>query len=150
MTVDTSGVATVATIATGLDSAVRVQTSNTSGSNSSTCVIGTDSRGEWKAVLLDSQLDQIAIVPVGPQQFSTQIDPIAFVRVQESSSGLWSIAGSDGSVSLVSGDGKLAERWNTGRAIDGITMYESGGLTVVAISGDQTVTAYQLTLPDAK
>ncbi len=147
VTVDRGGVATVKTIATGLDSAVRVHTSDEVGSTSSTCVVGTDSRGEWKSVLLDSQLNQIAMVSVGPQQFTTQIEPVAHARVNGSQPDIWSIAGSDGSVTLISDDGQLTDRWNTGNAIDGIAMIRSAGSLVIVLAGEQRVTAWQLTIP---
>ncbi len=150
VSVDGDGKAILSAVSTGIDSAVRVRTAITSNGTPSTCVVGTDSRGEWKAALLDSQLRQTAIFPIGPQQFETQIEPIAFGNPPGTQPGIWSLAGSDGSVTIISADGTLIDRWNTGRIIDGISMFTITDSLAVALSGEQGVRAWELTLPVAK
>ena len=98
------------TVATSLETVIRVQAETNQDGRLTVCCVGTDSRGDWRAVVLDDTLTEIANVLVGNQQFSTQIEPIAYATESSASgSGFWFVADSQGAITAIPDNGTTIE-----------------------------------------
>ncbi len=139
-----NGTLSLQPVSCSLESCVRVASGVDKDGHSIACVAGTDRLGRWHVALLDAALKEMATLPTGPQNFSSQIDPIAFARVEGTAAGLWAVAGSNGAIRLISEDGSTNETWSIGQAIEGLTLCSAGESIVAVVSGDQTLQAFEL------
>ncbi|MGI9518728.1 MAG: TlpA family protein disulfide reductase, partial [Pirellulaceae bacterium] len=132
------------TIETDLLAATHISVQVDARGEMTICVIGTDRQGQWTAVGLDHQLQQKWSVPVGSQRFDTQIESIAFAHRAGTRAGFWAIAGADGSIRLISDDGRLVDTWATGAQLRGIALVAEDHHYLVILSTDEQVQAWSL------
>lgn len=108
------------------------------------CAIGTDERGQWTAVGIDARMKQLWSVPIGSQRFDSQIDSATYARLAGASSGIWAVAGNDGSIKLIGDDGKLVDQWNFGRSIHGLELIADRNRYLAVISTENHVECWSV------
>ncbi len=109
------------------------------------CALGTNPQGQWTAIGLDAELNQVWSVAVGTQRFDTQMESIVYAQLPTRRGGMWAIAAADGSVKLVSDDGKRIDDWRMGLPIHGIEMVATEQAYLLVVSTDHRVQAWELT-----
>jgi hypothetical protein len=62
-------------------------------------------------------------------------------------SGQWVLAGADGSIHILAADGALVDYFNYGAAPSGMAIAHLNGRTTLLVASDETVEAWQVTLP---
>ena len=112
------------------------------------CAIGTDAQGQWLAVGLNQDLQQIWSVPIGNQRFETQIDPVTFAYDDVQGQGFWGIASAEQSLKLISLDGKLVDEWRLGQDLRGVELTTSPSGFLVIFSTEQDVQAWDIATRD--
>lgn len=137
-------------IASDLVAATAVVSDMMPGGQVSACAIGTNHQGHWTAVGLDDSLNQTWAVPIGSQRFETQIESISYAHAIDSRYGIWAIAAADGSIKLVSDDGRFVDTWNLGVPIYGMELLSRGQEYVVVISTEGQVQGWQLSTGTSK
>ncbi len=80
-------------------------------------------------------------LPRGTQQ---TVEPIIVGRVLSGAASQWLLPGSDGSVHILSADGKLVDRFNYGAQINGMATVDVGGRPVLLISSANGVEALRV------
>jgi len=108
------------------------------------CAIGTDSEGQWLAVGLNQELQQIWSVPIGNQRFDTQIDPVSFAYDPSQGKGFWAIASADQSFKLISMDGKLVDEWRVGTDLRGVQLTTAPSGFLLIFSTEHDVQAWNI------
>lgn len=108
------------------------------------CAIGTDAQGQWLAVGLNQDLQQVWSVPIGNQRFETQIDPVTFAYDGAQGKGFWVIASAEQSLKLISTDGKLVDDWRIGEELRGVELTTSPNGFLLIFSTDQDVQAWNI------
>jgi hypothetical protein len=108
--------------------------------------ISNDSQGNLVAIGLTTQLRECWNYQLPPGAHQQPIEPIVSSQVLDGHQGEWWFAAADGSVHLVSENGKLHDSFATGTVLSGLAVAKlsRGGLLLVATAG--SVTAHQVTL----
>jgi hypothetical protein len=58
--------------------------------------------------------------------------------------GQWLLPGPDGSIHIVSADGKLLDKFNYGAALQGMATFEIGGRSVLVVSSPRGLEAWKV------
>ena len=128
-----------------LVAAVQVNAATDTQGTAVLCVIGTDHQGRWSAIGLDENLQQTWSVPIGNQRFDTQIESVTYAHLPGQRAGLWAIAAANGSIKLISDDGRLVDNWDVGSPLHGIELIPSSdNQYLLVLSTDDQVQGWTL------
>lgn len=105
-----------------------------------------DSRGTVHAVGFDSKWQERFAVPLSHEVFGEQVQFVQPGKVGERL--VWAVARPDGTIHLISGDGKLRDRFQVGAEIRGLTWSSSGDGTLW-ISSPGKLEAWQVETSDS-
>ncbi len=144
ITRDVAGEPLVQSIECSLGSVTGVRAGRLDDNSSTVCVIGTDARGDWQAVVLDDQLQERASAAIGSQHFDTQIEPMAFAALAGSREGLWLIVARNGSVRILETSGRVSDRWNLGFVPRGVELVTGENGCLAIFSSDKEVTGWEM------
>ena len=84
-----------------------------------------------------------------PGEHTTQIEGITGGPSSSEHQGAWYVAAADGSIHIISADGKFHDSFNYGEALGGIAVARIDGATVLLVSTTEGVTAWHVELPAA-
>jgi len=106
--------------------------------------IASNNEGKMRAVSLTDRLEQVWAydLPAGAHQ--RPIEPIVASRVRGEDRGEWWLAGPDGSIHLLSDDGKFHDAFHYGEVLNGVAAAAVQGRGVLVVTTDAGVTAYEL------
>ena len=81
-------------------------------------------------------------LPVGVP--SQPIEPIVAGRLTRDAAGQWLFPGPDGSIHVLSADGKLLDKFNYGAVLQGLAAFESGGQRVLVVASPNGLEAWKV------
>ncbi len=109
--------------------------------------LATNAKSEPFAVGLNAELAERWNYPLPLGVHQNPIEPITSSQVLPGYDGEWWIAGPDGSVHLVTADGKLFDSFFTGAPLTGIAATKFGERPVLLLSNGTAVTAWEIEMP---
>lgn len=106
--------------------------------------IVTNNEGKMRALSLNDRLHQSWAydLPAGAHQ--RPIEAIVASRLRGNDRGEWWLAGPDGSIHLVSDDGKFHDSFHYGEVLSGLAAAAVQGRGVLVVTTDRGVTAYEV------
>ncbi len=111
------------------------------------CALGTDGQGRWMACGFDQHMNQTWTAAIGSQRFDTQIESAAYAKIPNAQFGIWLVAASDGSITIIGDDGRMMDRWDFGKPVHGIELMSGPGGYLAVISTENRIEGWTLTLP---
>lgn len=96
--------------------------------------LGADGQSQWRYSL-----------PAG--SFAAPVRFVTSARLLDEHASHWIIAGADGSVHIISQDGRFTDHFNTGSAISGVAGGRLNSAGVLVVSSDEGVHAWQVSPP---
>ncbi|HUE71439.1 MAG TPA: TlpA disulfide reductase family protein [Pirellulaceae bacterium] len=104
-----------------------------------------DLQGSLFAVGIDAQVKEQWSYPLPPAIHQVPIEAVASGNLLSGSSGVWVIAAADGSIHIVSDDGRFTDTWNYGAALSGIAAARLDDQPVILVATPQDgVTAWSV------
>jgi thiol-disulfide isomerase/thioredoxin len=100
------------------------------------CGLGVRPLAEPIAMGLDLKGQELWSYPLPKGRQSQPVEPIVAARITSGGPGNWIIPGSDGSVHILSADGKLIEQFNYGAPLCGLATIEVDGKPVLLVSSE--------------
>jgi hypothetical protein len=102
------------------------------------CGTSFETGGRRVMVGINRDMEDAWSYPLPPGAFQTQLEPVTSARLLDQSPGCWVFAAANGTVHLVSDDGKFADQFGYGNYITGLAaarLSEKGVLVVAAREG---------------
>ncbi|HMO13208.1 MAG TPA: hypothetical protein PKD64_01670 [Pirellulaceae bacterium] len=118
--------------------------SSTITSDTECVVLSLAPTGFWFANGFSKSLVRNWRIPVPPQLHQNQVNAIAHCETPLSKAGIWAVAGSDGRVAIISGDGRFADELETNLTINGIELVSFGAETILVVSSAGQVIAWSI------
>jgi hypothetical protein len=109
--------------------------------------LATSAKNEPFAVGLTDELSEKWNYPLPLGVHQNPIEPVAASNILPGHQGEWWIAGPDGSVHVISADGRLFDSFFTGTPLMGIAAAKIDGKSVLFLSSGDRVTAWTVQLP---
>jgi hypothetical protein len=106
--------------------------------------IGASAEGEPCIIGLNKLLEEQWNYPLSSGTFVRPIDFVASGHLRAGSKGEWLVAWGDGSVHIVSEDGKFSDSFNTGVEIRGATILENEGQPLLIVASPNEVLAWEV------
>jgi hypothetical protein len=106
--------------------------------------IASNNAGKLRAVSLDDRLTQFWTYDLPPGVHQRPIEPIVASRVRDQDRGEWWLAGPDGSIHLLSDDGKFHDSFHYGAVLNGVAASRAEGRAVLVVSTDKGVVGYEV------
>jgi hypothetical protein len=85
-------------------------------------------------------------LPQGVQEHPT-LEMVTSGKLGKATQRHWLLAGSDGSLHILSGDGELIDKFNYGASLSGLTVAEQVGAPVIVVATSQGVEGWKVTMP---
>jgi outer membrane lipoprotein-sorting protein len=116
------------------------------GVNSGYCAVSQLPDGSLVAIGLSPAMSELWDEPLSSGTFRSPVD---FVQTASWNGGqpYWLIATPEGAIHVVSQDGQLHDRFQTGKTIRGLAGFETNDSNVLVVSAEDGVTAWEVDLP---
>lgn len=111
------------------------------------CGLSMNAKNEPFAVGLTNELTEKWNYPLPLGVHQVPIEPVTSSEIFSGHSGEWWIAGPDGSVHLITADGRLFDAFFTGAPLTGIAAAKTAESSVLLLSNQQGVSAWKVELP---
>lgn len=110
-------------------------------------MLGVSESGRAVATGFDQYGSRRWSIPVGRQMHESQIQPVTHCNCRAVAGGIWAVASSDGRVTLISDDGRFADKIDLGFTPRGIELVSWDEKTLLIVSGPDGVTAWEIKTP---
>lgn len=104
--------------------------------------VASSNDGKLRAIALDSQLKQRWTYDLPASVHQRPIEAVVASQLRGDDQGEWWLAGPDGSIHLVSDDGKLHDSFNYGAVLNGLVAGRVGDKPMLIVSTDEGVTGW--------
>ncbi len=123
------------------------QSAGKSGELTHFLTLGVGPAGNWLASGFDYEQARRWRIPIPPQEHQNHFKAVAHCPSGQLQGGVWAVAGSDMTVSLISDDGRFVDSVEVGFVITGIELVQYNGQMLLIVCGDQGVIAWSIKLP---
>ena len=117
------------------------------GSNAALCGLSYGADGQRLVVGLDRTLQGTWRYRLPAGTFSTQVSFVTAAEILGSGQYDWLIAGPDGSVHIISGDGRFTDKFQTGEVLRGLAGGRQGDAGILVVSTQKGICAWSVTPP---
>jgi hypothetical protein len=111
------------------------------------CALDLDKEGNVTAVGLSDQGQELWSYPLPPGMHETAVERIVAGQVVPGKTGNWILPAPDGTIHVLTADGKLLERFAYGARLDGLATTQFNGRPVLLVATRQGVDAWQIEAP---
>jgi outer membrane lipoprotein-sorting protein len=118
-----------------------------SGSNAALCGLSYGADGQRLVVGLDRSLQGTWRYRLPAGTFSTQVSFVTAAEILGYGQYDWLIAGPDGSVHIISGDGRFTDKFQTGEVLRGLAGGRQGDAGILVVSTQKGICAWSVTPP---
>jgi hypothetical protein len=120
-----------------------------SGAGLLAAAIALDEHGQWQAIGISTKLEVAWTVPIGPQEFERQLQPIAELCIDGGKS-IWAFASSDDTVSIISHEGKRLDNIQWPESIQGLALQASDDKFNLVVADAKAVSAVPIAPADSE
>jgi hypothetical protein len=111
--------------------------------------LAANEKGELSAVGLSGSLKEAWNYPLPRGLHQKPIDPVVSSQILAGHGGEWWLAGPDGSIHVITQDGRVFDSFYHGAAISGIAAGKLGGRPLLFVATDDGMAALEVSLPAA-